>query len=82
VQVAQIVGIPEIIKCAYLLGIKTPLENKPSTCLGSSDVSLLELVNSYSTIVNEGNYHDPIMVTRIEDKDGKVFTKRKQSKNG
>ena len=77
VQVAQIVGIPEIIKCAYLLGIKTPLENKPSTCLGSSDVSLLELVNSYSTIVNEGNYHDPIMVTRIEDKDGKVVYEKK-----
>jgi penicillin-binding protein 1A len=77
VQVAQIVGIPEIIKCAYLLGIKTPLENKPSTCLGSSDVSLLELVNSYSTIVNEGNYHDPIMVSRIEDKDGTVVYEKK-----
>ncbi|MDR3653028.1 MAG: transglycosylase domain-containing protein [Paludibacter sp.] len=73
VQVSQIVGIPEIIKCAYLLGIQTPLENKPSTCLGSSDVSLLELVNSYSTVVNEGVYHDPILVTRIEDKDGNVI---------
>jgi len=77
VQVAQIVGIPEIIKCAYLLGIKTPLENKPSTCLGSSDVSLLELVNSYGTIVNEGVYHDPIIVTRIEDKDGNVVYQNK-----
>ena len=73
VQVAQIVGIPEIIKCAHLLGIQTPLEDKPSTCLGSSDVSLLELVNSYGTVVNEGNYHEPIMVTRIEDKDGTVI---------
>ena len=77
VQVAQIVGIPEIIKCAYLLGIKTPLENKPSTCLGSSDVSLLELVNSYSTIVNEGNYHDPIMVSRIEDNEGNIIYEKK-----
>jgi len=77
VQVAQIVGIPEIIKCAYLLGVKTPLENKPSTCLGSSDVSLLELVNSYSTIVNEGNYHDPIMVSRIEDNEGNIIYEKK-----
>lgn len=72
VQLAQEVGIPEVIKYAHLLGIKTPLEDKPSTCLGSSDVSLLELVNSYGTVVNEGMYHDPILVTRIEDKDGKV----------
>ena len=73
VQLAQEVGIPEVIKTAHLLGIKTPLEDKPSTCLGSSDVSLLELVNSYSTIINEGMYHEPILVTRIEDKDGKVI---------
>ena len=73
VQVAQKVGIPEIIKYAYLLGIKTELENQPSTCLGSSDVSLLELVNSFGTVVNEGIYHDPVLITRIEDKDGNVI---------
>jgi len=77
VQVAQIVGIPEIIKYAHLLGIQTPLEDKPSTCLGSSDVSLLELVNSFGTVVNEGNYHEPIMVSRIEDKDGNVIYEKK-----
>ena len=72
VQLAQEVGIPEIIKYAHLLGVRTPLEDKPSTCLGSSDVSLLELVNSYGTVINEGMYHSPILVTRIEDKDGNV----------
>lgn len=72
VQIAQQVTIPEIIKYAHLLGIRTPLENQPSTCLGSSDVSLLELLNSYATVINEGMYHDPILVTRIEDKDGNV----------
>ena len=77
VQVAQKVGIPEIIKYAHLLGIQTPLEDKPSTCLGSSDVSLLELVNSYGTVINEGVYHEPIMVTRIEDKDGTVIYEKK-----
>ena len=73
VQIAQQVTIPEIIKYAYLLGIKTPLENQPSTCLGSSDVSLLELVNSFGTVINEGVYHDPVLITRIEDQDGKVI---------
>lgn len=78
VQVAQEVGIPEIIRYAHLLGIHTPLEDKPSTCLGSSDVSLLELLNSYATVVNEGMYHEPILVTRIEDKNGKVVFEAKR----
>ena len=72
VQLAKEVGIPEVIKYAHLLGIKTPLENKPSTSLGSSDVSLLELVNSFGTVVNEGVYKDPVLVTRIVDRNGQV----------
>lgn len=80
VQLAQEVGINEVIKYAHLLGIKTELENKPSTCLGSSDVSLLELVNSFGTIVDEGNYKDPILVTRIEDQNGKVIFEAKNEK--
>ncbi len=73
VQLAQEIGIPEVIRYAHLLGVRTALEDKPSTCLGSSDVSLLELVNSYGTVVNEGVYHNPVLVTRIEDKDGNVI---------
>jgi len=73
VQIAQEVGIAEIIKYAHLLGIRSDLQINPALCLGSSDVSLLELVNSYSTIVNEGVYHDPVLITRIEDKDGNTI---------
>jgi len=73
VQLAQEIGIPEVIKYAHLLGIKTELEDKPSTCLGSSDVSLLELTNSFGTIVNEGIYNEPVMITRIEDSEGKII---------
>lgn len=58
VQLAQQVGIKEIVKYAHLMGIKTPLEEIPALSLGASDVSLLELVNSYCTVVNEGMYHD------------------------
>lgn len=78
VQLAQKVGIPDVIKYAHLLGIKTALENQPATCLGASDVSLLELVNSYGTVINEGVYHDPILVTRIEDKEGNVVYEPKK----
>lgn len=73
VQIAKEVGIGEIIKTAHAMGIKTPLHNIPSLSLGSSDVSLLELVNSYCTVVNDGMTHDPVLVTRIEDRNGNVI---------
>lgn len=77
VQITKEVGISEVIKYAHLLGIKSPLKNEPAISLGASDVSLLELVNSYSTIINEGQYHDPIVVTRIEDRNGNVLYQNK-----
>lgn len=81
VQLAKEIGIPEVIKYAHKLGIKTPLEDMPSTSLGSSDVSLYELLNSFGTIVNEGQRTDPVLVTRIEDRDGKViYTPAKTTK--
>jgi len=73
VALAKEVGIPDIIETAYAMGIKTHLHEIPSVSLGSSDVSLLELVNSYCTAVNDGMTHDPVLVSRIEDKNGKVI---------
>lgn len=75
VQLAKEVGIEAVIQTAHLLGIKTKLEDKPSTSLGASDVSLLELVNSFGTVVNEGIHNEPVLVTRIEDADGHVIYK-------
>lgn len=75
VQLAKEVGIEAVIQTAHLLGIKTKLEDKPSTSLGASDVSLLELVNSFGTVVNEGIHNEPVLVTRIEDADGHIIYK-------
>jgi len=73
VAIAKEVGIKDIVQTAHDMGIKTPLHEIPSVSLGSSDVSLLELVNSYCTVINDGMTHDPVLVTRIEDRDGKVI---------
>jgi penicillin-binding protein 1A len=78
VAIAKEVGIPDIIKTAKAMGIKTPLHEIPSVCLGSSDVSLLELVNSYCTVINDGLAHEPVLVTRIEDRNGKVIYQQKE----
>jgi penicillin-binding protein 1A len=55
------------------MGIESQLDPTPALALGSSDVNLLELVNAYSTVVNDGKYHRPIMVTKILDRDGNTI---------
>ena len=75
VRVGQEVGIDRIIETAHRMGIKSPLNETPSLSLGASDVNLLELVNAYATIANDGRVHQPIFVTRILDRDGKeIYT--------
>ena len=71
VRVAREVGFSEIAQLARDMGIKSPMESKPALSLGASDVDLMELVNAYCTVVNDGMMHDPVIVTRIVDRDGK-----------
>ena len=70
VRLGQEMGISRIIETAHKMGIKSPLDDAPSLALGSSDVNLLEMVNAYATVANDGKYHEPVLVTRILDKDG------------
>jgi len=75
VKLGQEMGILNIANTAHAMGIKSKLDPTPSLALGSSDVNLLELVNSYSTVVNDGRAHDAILVTRILDRDGQEIYK-------
>ncbi len=70
VKLGQEVGIPQIVKTAHDMGIKSKLDPTPALALGSSDVNLLELVNAYCTPVNDGKAHEPVLVSRILDRDG------------
>ena len=57
----------------HKLGVEAELAAVPSICLGSSDVSVYEMVGAYGAFVNSGVWTEPIYVTRIEDKNGKVI---------
>lgn len=75
VRLGQEMGIKRIIYTAQKMGIKSPLDDEPSLALGSCDVNLLEMANAYGTVANDGKHHDPVLVTRIIDRDGKeVYT--------
>ena len=52
---------------------KHKIPKQPSICLGSADLSLMDMTGAYSTFANNGVYNKPIFVTKIEDKNGKIL---------
>ncbi len=74
------VGIDDTISLAQKLGITAPLNHNLSIALGSSGISLLDLVTAYSVFDNEGNLIEPIFITKILDRNGKVIEMREPEK--
>ncbi len=62
-----------VVRLAEAAGIKTKIQANPSIALGAVDLSLLEMVSAYSTFANKGLRVSPMIITRIEDKNGTVL---------
>lgn len=72
-QITEELGWDKVVEAAHRSGIRSTLASVPSVSLGSSDVSVFEMVNAYATFMNEGKRVEPILVERIEDFNGKVI---------
>lgn len=59
-----------VVEVMKRLGITSPIDPVPSMFLGTSDVSLYEMVGAFNTYGNQGVYIKPYFVTRIEDRYG------------
>jgi penicillin-binding protein 1A len=66
----KILGPQKVAEFAHRVGIQSTLNETPALCLGASEVSVYEQVAAYCTFMNEGERIDPILVLRIEDKNG------------
>ena len=66
-RIAQDVGLDRIIDMAKRLGIKSKLDPVPGLVIGQSEVNLLEITGSYSTVANNGLRHSPHAIRRILD---------------
>lgn len=64
------VGPQPVIDLAQSLGIEQDILPVPSIALGTPDLSVYEMVAAYSSFANKGVYNKPVMITRIEDKNG------------
>ncbi|MDO8249730.1 MAG: transglycosylase domain-containing protein [Rhodoferax sp.] len=73
-QLMQTVGPERVANLARAMGVRqSKLDLVPSLALGTSPVSLKEMVSAYATIANAGGYLEPMLVTRIENAQGKVL---------
>ena len=73
IKILQDIGIDYVIDYARKLGINSNLDRDLSLALGSSGVSLLELVNAYAVFNNYGYLVQPFFVTKIVDRNGQVL---------
>ena len=67
------IGPQPVINLAQSLGVEQNIPAVPSIALGTPDLSVYEMVAAYSTFANQGVYTKPVMVTKIEDKNGTIL---------
>ena len=67
------IGPKKTAEFAHLCGIKSDIPIVPSIALGSADLTLLEMLHAYSMFPNRGFSTEPVIITRIEDKNGNIL---------
>ena len=77
-RLIKLVGPDKVVDVARRMGIKTANLDPPilALTLGAVDVTPLEMATAYATLANDGEYHEPYYIDRIEDRDGKVLFKQ------
>ena len=72
-QLIDMVHPQTVVALAKSAGIKSEIPEVPAIALGSVDLSLYEMVNAYATFANKGLQVEPMMLLKIEDKNGTVL---------
>jgi len=73
VKVLREIGVDYAAAYAANMGITSPLTKNLSLALGSSGVTLLEMVRAYGVLANQGRRVTPFFITRIVDRTGHIF---------
>ena len=67
------VGPETVVGLVKKLGVDAEILPVPSIALGTPDITVYDMVGAYGTFANQGVYVKPVMVTRIEDKNGTIL---------
>jgi penicillin-binding protein 1A len=75
-------GPDAVIAMTKKLGVTSEIPAQPSIALGAVEITVQDMVAAYSTFANKGIYIKPILIQRIEDKNGnKLFEDMPVSKD-
>ncbi|MCP4747363.1 MAG: PBP1A family penicillin-binding protein [Desulfobacteraceae bacterium] len=80
IKIMQDLGVGAVIDYARKLGIDAQLSRDLSLALGSSGISLLEMVETYSVFANQGYLVQPALITKIEDRHGNILEEMSPSR--
>lgn len=80
VKTHEFLGEDSLVEVAKRVGIDSKLEKVPSLALGTSEMSIKELALGYSAFANGGYKVDSHIITKIENKDGKVLYENKKER--
>ena len=72
-RLVDMVSPENVTRLAKSAGIESEIQANPSIALGAVDLSLIEMVGAYATFANKGLRVEPMILTRIEDKNGTVL---------
>ena len=78
-RMAATIGFNKVIEMAKRLGLgsnpRYPVLDVPTLPIGVTEATPLEMAAAYATVANDGVYHKPTFLDRIEDRSGKVLFK-------
>jgi len=73
IKLLQNIGIDYAVAYAHNMGITSPLQKNLSLALGTSGVTLQEIVRAYAVLANQGKRVTPFFIRKIVDRTGHVF---------
>lgn len=62
-----------VINIARKMGVTSPIDAVPAISVGAAEITVYEMAGAMATFANQGEYVQPIFITRIEDNKGKVL---------
>ena len=73
VRLTNLLGVNRVIEFSKSVGISAPLPPYISLALGAAEIPLLQMLQAYTMFPNKGFNTEPILITRIEDKNGNLL---------
>ncbi|MEL1245969.1 transglycosylase domain-containing protein [Flavobacterium sp. DGU11] len=67
------VGPKAVVDMTHKLGVESNIPEQPAIALGAVEITVSDMVAAYSTFANQGMYVKPIVITKIEDKNGVIL---------